>query len=118
MNAPAAVCGATRRRSRAGRQGRHPWPYMDLGNLVISPGAQELLAKADATPLGYAARHARCDWRDLSEEDRRLNWDALRTGQPVHSMCRLPCGEVLWLVTTGRKDQRTTWMHLPGEVVR
>lgn len=75
-----------RRKTRAGRQGRHPWPYIDVGDLFITPAAQEALRRANVTPLGYGARHARCDWGEVSDADRWMNWGALRAGDPVHSM--------------------------------
>jgi hypothetical protein len=91
----------------------------DLGPVVSTPGALEALAACGANLLRYLSRHARCDWGDLCEEDKRSNDAALQTGARLMSAYTLPDGTRLWVITDAEIDdnhhrQATTFL-LPDE---
>ena len=71
----------------------------DLGPVVATPGALELLGKNGSTGLEYLVRHAKGDWGDLDAEDKQANEDALKTGARILSSYVLPDGEKLWIIT-------------------
>ena len=76
----------------------------DLGPIVATPGALELLGKNGSTGLEYLVRHAKGDWGELCEEDRQANEAALQTGARLLSSYVLPDGEKLWIITDAEID--------------
>lgn len=60
-----------------------------LGRIVITPGAAEMLeATGEAVSLAAGrllARHAAGDWGDLSDDDKQANDAALETGARLWS---------------------------------
>jgi hypothetical protein len=84
-----------------------------LGRLLATPGA---LAAAERTGVNLAAllaRHARCDWGEVDEEDWAANDRALVDGTRLLSAYRLPTGDRVWVIT--ESDRRTTTVILPEE---
>jgi hypothetical protein len=61
-------------------------PAFPLGFVAVTAGAQERLSPGDIESA--LNRHARADWGDMGEEDRRHNDQALRTGGGVLSVHR------------------------------
>jgi hypothetical protein len=93
-------------------------PLFKLGQVVATPGAIEALEKAGQVPFEFIARHAKGDWGDLSEEDRRLNDEALKDGSRILSAYRLNTGLKIWIITeaTDDNEQRAaTTILLPEE---
>lgn len=91
----------------------------DLGPVVSTPGALRAMEKCGVTPLEYLTRHARGDWGDLCEEDKRANIASLKTGARLMSAYHLPDGTKLWIITDAEIDdahhrQATTFL-LPEE---
>jgi len=91
----------------------------DLGPVVGTPGALEALRACDASPLQYLSRHARGDWGELCDEDKRSNDAALRTGARILSAYRLPDGTKIWIITDAEIDdhhnRQATTILLPDE---
>ena len=81
-------------------------PLFETGQVVITPGAEDLLARLGIDPASLVNRHMCGDWGDIHPEDRelRLNEKALESGARIHSVYELPGGEKVWLIT----DQSTT----------
>jgi hypothetical protein len=52
-------------------------PKFNLGSVVATPGALELLQRAGKQPLDYIIRHLIGDWGELDEHDRLVNEQAL-----------------------------------------
>jgi hypothetical protein len=80
-------------------------PRFDLGPVVATPAALELLRKNNSTGLEYLVRHALGDWGELCDEDKQANEAALHTGARLMSSYRLPDGEVLWIITDAEVDE-------------
>lgn len=82
----------------------------ELGDIVATPGALELVGPAGA--YGLLSRHASGDWGDLGAFDRRENALALREGLRIFSAYETPAGRV-WIITEA--DRSSTCILLPEE---
>ncbi len=56
-----------------------------LGNCIMTPGIQSLIERYAFNPQEFLKRHEACDWHELSQHDRDLNVEAVRTGEQVFS---------------------------------
>lgn len=61
-------------------------PTFPLGFVAVTAGALERLSPGDIESA--LNRHARCEWGEMEEEDRRTNDRAVRTGGGVLSVHR------------------------------
>jgi hypothetical protein len=93
-------------------------PLFDLGQVVATPGALEVIRDAGQNPHEFLARHVSGDWGDLDAEDRSLNDAALTDGSRILSAYTTTNGERLWVITEAADDngQRSpTTILLPSE---
>jgi hypothetical protein len=94
-------------------------PLFRLGQVVATPGALEALHEAGQVPFEFIARHARGDdWGELSEEDRRLNDEAVKDGSRILSAYRLKTNVKIWVITEATDDdgqRAATTILLPDE---
>jgi hypothetical protein len=93
-------------------------PKFSLGQLVATPSALEALQNAGQKAIEFLQRHARGDWGDVCEEDRRLNDQALLDGSRLLSAYRTSLGERLWIITEAVDDsgqRAATTVLLPSE---
>lgn len=93
-------------------------PRFDLGRLLATPGALRAMEEAGQTPLDFITRHARGDWGELCEEDKKLNDEALVDGSRLLSSYRLSNGERLWVISEAQDDngyRAATTCLLPSE---
>src|SRR5215211_6768532 len=88
-------------------------PKFELGALVATPGALELLQTAGKQPLDYIIRHLTGDWGDLDEHDRLVNEQALEHGGRLLSSYIVTGDQRLWLIT--ESDRSATTLLLPQE---
>ena len=88
-------------------------PKFALGKLVATPGALEVLAEAEQTPIEFIARHIRGDWGEVCEEDKQANEDALQHGERLLSAYHTKKGVKLWVITEA--DRSSTCLLLPEE---
>ena len=51
------------------------------GQVVVTAGIDELVRQGQLNPAPYLRRHLGGDWGDLSDNDRRLNDAALKSGE-------------------------------------
>jgi len=79
-------------------------PKFHLGQVLATPGALEALDASGQTPTDFLARHIRCDWGELSDEDRRLNDEALIDGSRLLSAYRTLKGVKVWIITEATDD--------------
>jgi len=90
-----------------------------LGPLVATRGALEALGRNGSTGLELLARHARGDWGDLCDEDKRANDAAIRTGARILSAYHLADGTKIWIITDAEIDdnhnRQATTILLPDE---
>jgi len=88
----------------------------ELGAVVMTRGVADLVEKYDYAPFIHVARHARCDWGQLTEEDLEANTWALQQGGRLLSSYPLPPGMPegkVWVITEA--DRSVTTVLLPSE---
>jgi hypothetical protein len=54
----------------------------EMGQLVATPAALEVLEESRQTPIDLLRRHCRGDWGDLSQSDKQSNEEALEQELP------------------------------------
>ena len=83
----------------------------DLGQLVITPAAQEALPRSEVCDA--LARHSRGDWGDVCAEDWEANEEALREDARILSAYHSTGGIKFWIITEG--DRSATTVLLPDD---
>jgi hypothetical protein len=86
---------------------------VDLGQLLLTPGASDALLAAAQLPAEFLLRHQHGDWGDLCAEDRQANERALRLDGRLLSSYRTRLDAKLWIITDG--DRSATTVLLPDE---
>lgn len=84
-----------------------------LGQTVLTPGAQDALEKNGQSAREFLLRHGTGDWGELSEEDAIENNLALVNGTRLLSVYSLLDGIKLWVIT--EPDRSVTTLLLPKE---
>lgn len=85
----------------------------NLGRVVATPAALELIAASGQSPAEFLDRHSTCDWGDVDEEDRQLNDAALNEGARLLSVYKTKQGQKVWIITEA--DRSSTTLLLPEE---
>jgi hypothetical protein len=91
-------------------------PLFDLGRVVATPGAMDLLVSAGESPARLLERHAGGDWGQVPPEDARENERSLKYGFRILSSYPVGSeagGERVWVITEA--DRSSTCLLLPGE---
>jgi hypothetical protein len=91
-----------------------------LGRVVATPGALAALERVGKSPIDYLQKHAKGEWGELDEEDKRANAEALESGARLLSAYLLPDETKLWIITDAVVDEDTgeryaTTLLLPEE---
>jgi hypothetical protein len=89
-----------------------------LGTVTATPGALRAIRQSGQTPREFLDRHARGDWGDLSDEDRRLNDAAITDGSRLLSAYTLRSRTRVWIITEAAGDdghRAATTLLLPTE---
>lgn len=61
-----------------------PDPKFELGEVVMTPNVSNKMVEDTAFSVYVShcvTRHTKCDWGDMTDEDKNMNDDAIRTGQ-------------------------------------
>ena len=93
-------------------------PKFSLGQIVATPGAHEALEKAGQSAIEFLQRHARGDWGEVCDSDKRLNDEALVNGERLLSAYRTLKNTRIWIITEATDDdgqRATTSIILPSE---
>lgn len=83
----------------------------DLGRIVTTPGARDLLTEDDM--LTALVRHMAADWGELCGQDRQLNDFALKDGGRLVSRYTSRSGTAFYVITEA--DRSVTTFLLPEE---
>lgn len=84
------------------------------GRVLMTAGVSDLARQGRLDPAPYLSRHLRGDWGDLSDEDRRRNDAALKSGdERLFSAYQVAPGLKLWIITEW--DRSVTTLLLPSE---
>ncbi len=84
-----------------------------IGQIVITPGADRLLARIGVAPSTLLIRHQSGDWGDLDRFDKAVNDYAVRDGQRILSNYTVKGTEKVWIITEW--DRSVTTILLPDE---
>jgi hypothetical protein len=86
-----------------------------LGQVVATPAAMELLGRLGINPATILLRHVSGDWGDLGNEDRAANDLALTPGAETRilSAYNVGPGERVWIITEA--DRSYTTILLPTD---
>lgn len=98
---------------RSNHEMDEPRPLFSLGQLVWTPGAQELFTQLEKSPLELIQRHVAGDWGDMDEEDKKLNTEAIDAGERIFSAYQLDESNKVWVITEA--DRSVTSILLPSE---
>jgi len=85
----------------------------ELGQVVMTPGAEEVMREAQHVPPEFLLRHKHGDWGELPEEDLRENEWPLQHGARLFSAYKTRTDEKLWVITEW--DRSVTTLLLPEE---
>lgn len=84
------------------------------GHVVMTAGVDGLVRQGRLKPTPYLRRHLHGDWGDLSDDDRRLNDAALKSGEDrLFSSYQVTRDLKLWIITEW--DRSVTTLLLPSE---
>jgi hypothetical protein len=90
-------------------------PLFNLGRVIATPGAMELLTSVGESSARLLERHASGDWGEVPPEDARENERSLKYGWRLMSF--YPVGEAdgerVWIITEA--DRSSTCLLLPSE---
>lgn len=85
----------------------------ELGCIVATPAALDLLNQVNIRPSDLLWRHERGDWGNIDNDDAVLNRCAVHSGGRVLSSYALGEGRRLWIIT--EHDRSVTTLLLPEE---
>ena len=84
----------------------------DLGRVVITIGARDIIQDSMPKLNEIIARHQNGDWGDIDEEDKELNDMALSSESRLLSSYSID-GHRIWVITEA--DRSSTTILLPSE---
>ncbi|GAA4444239.1 hypothetical protein [Novipirellula rosea] len=85
----------------------------ELGQVVATPGALELLERHSMTPMQFLQRHVTGDFGDLCAEDKEANDEGIWNRERILSSYKISEMEKLWVITEA--DRSSTCCLLPEE---
>lgn len=88
-----------------------PSQKFPLGQLVVSRNATTEITPMDV--LAAVARHAKGDWGDVCDDDRKENELALKEGFRLFSVYHAADGTKFWIITEA--DRSVTTVLLPED---
>jgi hypothetical protein len=88
-------------------------PKFSLGHLTATPSALQALQEAGQSPSVFLEKHVEGDWGDVCDEDKRLNNQAVVSGERLLSAYRTLNGVRIWIITEA--DRSSTCILLPEE---
>ena len=92
---------------------QHTKALFDVGQIVATPGALDLLDKTATNAASLLQRHVTGDWGDLAHEDKATNDEAVTVALRIFSSYKLDGGHKLWIITEA--DRSATTLLLPSE---
>lgn len=83
-----------------------------LGQMVMTPGVEDLVVSGAVNPGPLIQRHASGDWGDVDAHDRGVNDAAVLDGSRILSVYKVG-PETVWVITEA--DRSVTTLLLPSE---
>ena len=88
-----------------------PEPRFPMGRLYCTPGVLQRVSHIELD--SKLSQHRRCDWGDLSEEDKKQKDLALKHGGRLFSAYSCTSDVRIWIITEA--DRSATTILLPEE---
>jgi len=88
-------------------------PLFELGQILITPGAEEVLEGLPETTRALLTRHVTGDWSEMNEHDRMENKFSIDKYLRIFSAYTLADETRLWIITEA--DRSATTILLPEE---
>lgn len=85
----------------------------ELGQVVATPGALELLERHSMTPMQFLQKHCAGDFGDLCDEDKEANNEAIWNEERILSSYKVNDTNKIWVITEA--DRSSTCCLLPEE---
>jgi hypothetical protein len=85
----------------------------NLGKIVATPGALDVLMRSSQSPGEFLTMHARGEWGNLDAFDTEANQTAIREGGRIFSTYKTRCDDDLWIIT--EEDRSSTCILLPSD---
>lgn len=85
----------------------------ELGQVVVTPAAIELLEDTNTDYILLLARHQCGDWGNLGLADRMANDRATKVGERVFSSYRITDTQKIWIIT--ESDRSSTCILTPQD---
>jgi len=79
-------------------------PKFQMGRVVATPGALEVLQEAGQSPWNFLSQHMDANWGTVDDEDKAANDQALKDGSRILSAYILNSGEKIWIITEAEDD--------------
>ena len=95
-----------------------PTPRFTLGRIVGTPAALAALEESNESAWRYLLEHMAGRWGDICTQDRRLNEEALESGDRLLSSYTTRNGTRIWVITEAEDDRGkrpATTILLPEE---
>jgi hypothetical protein len=84
-----------------------------LGRVVITPAAKDVLVEAGADANEFLSRHRTGDCGSVDQEDKPENWAALIERYRFISIYHITTGAAIWVIT--ERDRGVTTVLVPEE---
>ena len=85
----------------------------ELGEVVGTPAAIELLEANGRTPIEFLDRHVEGDWGEVCHEDDIDNFRSLKEGTRILSVYQVTKHDRIWIITEA--DRSVTTILLSNE---
>lgn len=85
----------------------------ELGQVVATPGALELLERHSKTPMEFLQKHVCGIFGDLCQDDLDANNEAIWDGERILSSYKINETDKIWIITEA--DRSSTCCLLPEE---
>lgn len=80
-------------------------PKFQLGRLLATPAALKSMQESGQSPDFFLEKHARGDWGDLGNDDKRANDQAIVDGSRILSAYTTLLGAKVWIITEAADDE-------------
>ena len=90
-------------------------PKFELGQLVITPGAEQAILEAGQDFSFFLQKHISGDWGMLDEDDKQSNERALTVGGRVMSAYKTLLSDDIWIISEGWGEDRVTTILMSSE---
>jgi hypothetical protein len=82
-------------------------PALPLGELVITPKAEQALEESGQSPAIFLHMYLTGNWGDCREDEWKVNDEALANGGRVQGVYHTANGKEIWIITEANRSATT-----------